>query len=77
MTQEYNQSLGEFILSGRESLGCNKVEFAKLIGVCWDTIRYWERDRFIPAGKNMYSLVRVLGMKRPEIDLYFKGKYYG
>ena len=70
-------SLGKFITYKREKLGYKKVEFSKLIGVGDDTLRYWERDRFIPAGKNMIALINVLAFTKDEVKHYFRSDLYG
>lgn len=69
-------SLGNFISSRRESLGYKKIQFSKMLDVDDNTLRDWERGRFVPAGKNIYSLVNFLKMNKSEVDTYFKGKYH-
>jgi DNA-binding transcriptional regulator YiaG len=66
-------SLGEFIANRRESLGYTKTKFSKLIGVGDDTLRSWERNRFVPAGINARNLVKILNFSNEEIRKYFKG----
>ena len=75
MTHEL--SLGCFIKKRREDLGYKKIEFSKLIGVGDDTLRSWERDRFVPAGKNMVSLIKTLKFSSEEIQHYFRTSIYG
>lgn len=70
-------TLGQFITRRREEFGYKKMEFAKLIGVGDDTLRSWERDRFIPAGKNMLALIKVLKFTQEEIKYYFRTELYG
>ncbi len=70
-------TLGQFIAFKRQSLGYKKMEFAELIGVGDDSLRSWERDIFIPAGKNMIALIKVLKLTRAEIKHYFRTELYG
>ena len=64
-------NLGELITEKREDLGYRKVEFSKIIGVGYDTLRDWEMGGSIPTGKNMRRLVEVLEFTPQEIELYF------
>lgn len=70
-------SLGSFITKRREDLGYKKIEFSKLIGVGDDTLRSWERNRFVPAGKNMVALIKTLKFSPEEIKHYFRTSIYG
>lgn len=67
-------SLGQFISFRRESLGYKKMEFSQLMGVGDDTLRSWERNKFIPAGKNKRRLFELLGFSAEEKEYYFGGK---
>lgn len=70
-------SLGQFITKRREELGYGKIQFAKLIDVGSDSLLRWERDRFIPAGKNRRALIDMLKFTPEEVNLYFRGNRYG
>jgi DNA-binding transcriptional regulator YiaG len=70
-------SLGDFITKRREELGYKKIEFSKIIGVGDDSLRSWEKGRFVPAGKNMRALIDVLKFTTEEAKYYFGGHYYG
>ena len=69
--------LGEFIAYRRQSLGYKKGEFSKMVGVGDDSLRSWEKGRFIPAGKNMRALIKLLNITPPESHYYFKTELYG
>lgn len=64
-------TLGEFITKKREELGYGKIDFSKLIGVGDDSLRSWEKNRFIPAGINRTRLIEVLELSPKEIKEYF------
>lgn len=70
-------TLGEFITFRREQLGYKKIEFAKILGVGSDSLLSWEKDRFIPAGKNMRALIKYLKFTSEEIRYYFRTDLYG
>jgi DNA-binding transcriptional regulator YiaG len=70
-------TLGQFITKKREEHGYKKIEFAKLIQVGDDSLRSWEKDRFVPAGKNMVSLIKILKFSPEEMKHYFRTSIYG
>lgn len=72
-----NVSLGQFIIKRREELGYKKIQFSELIGVGDDSLRSWEKDKFIPAGKNMIALIKLLKFTPEEVKHYFRTNIYG
>lgn len=70
-------SLGQFIAYKRNYYGYKKIQFSKILGITDDTLRYWERDRFIPAGKNRTALIRLLKITKEEVKYYFGSELYG
>ena len=70
-------TLGQLISKKREDLGYKKMQLSRLLDVGDDTLRSWERDRFVPAGKNMRAIIDVLRFTPQECSLYFKGWQYG
>jgi DNA-binding transcriptional regulator YiaG len=73
----HDLSLGKFITKRREELGYRKIEFSKLINIGSDSLLSWEKDRFIPAGKNMIALIKYLKFTPEEIKHYFRTDLYG
>lgn len=67
-------SLGEFIVKKRELLGFKKIQFSKMMGVGDDTLRWWERDRFVPAGINRRNLIKILNFNDDDVIRYFGGE---
>lgn len=65
-------TLGQFITYKREILGYKKMQFSELMQVGDDTLRSWEKDRFIPAGKNRRKLINILEFTEHQIKKYFK-----
>ncbi len=51
------------------------MEFCNLLGVCDDTLRSWERDRFKPTGINLRNLVKYLNLSDDDINTYFEYEY--
>lgn len=64
-------SLGQFITYKRETLGYKKMQFCKMMDVGDDSLRSWERDRFVPTGKNMKNIVTLLKFTNKERIHYF------
>jgi DNA-binding XRE family transcriptional regulator len=54
-------TIGDRIRAKRLELGLLQKEVAKIIGVCEDTITYWETNRTKPNKKCMQLIVEFLG----------------
>lgn len=70
-------TLGQFISFKREALGYKKVEFSKKMNVGDDTLRSWERDRFVPAGINKRNIIKNLHFSTDDVNTYFGGSFNG
>lgn len=60
-----SESFGSQIKSGRADLGISQARLAELVGVSATTIRRWERDESVPAGKHLTAIEAVLGLSTP------------
>lgn len=68
-------TLGKIITHKRESLNYKKIEFSKILGIGSDTLLAWEKDKFKPAGKNLYKLIKILKFTKEEATKYCNYQY--
>jgi DNA-binding transcriptional regulator YiaG len=68
-------TLGELITKKREESGYGKMEFCGLMRISDDTLRNWERDIFVPAGRNRRLISRLLDFSDDEKIKYFGGAF--
>ena len=52
----------------RSDKGWTQTELAEKIGVCRQSIVWWETGRTIPFGKNLIKIARVFGVDPGEIE---------
>jgi DNA-binding transcriptional regulator YiaG len=57
---ENPKTLGQQIRNKRVKLGLLQKELARIIGVCEDTITYWEDDRTSPKPKYLAAIKEFL-----------------
>lgn len=69
-------TLGQFITKKRKELGYKKGEFSKIIGITRGSLKSWEDDKFMPAGRNRRELMRALQFTERERELYFSGSHH-
>ena len=61
-------TIGEKIRNRRLELGLLQKDIADMIGICEDTVTYWENDRAEPLTKHYPKLIKFLGYIPFEID---------
>jgi DNA-binding transcriptional regulator YiaG len=61
------RTLGERIKRLRRERGLHQTELARLAGVDEMTLVRWEKDRSVPKGQRLASLLRALGAESSEL----------
>ena len=52
----------------RESSGLSQRQLAEKMGVCWQTVRYWETGERSPPFEKLIAMAKILSVPR---DVFF------
>ena len=64
MTQ---RELGKKVRDAKELRGCTQRELAKIIGVSAGTVAAWERGKWLPRGKRLIAMTKILDCTVDEL----------